>query len=134
MEREGLNYVNSSRKRRNPRGEKTLVPPRALASRECLATSKFGRAEPGPLAMAYWWGRLALGACCRRERIEESEEGDSPARIITNPHFGGSPRRIGVDDGISLSLPQLSNRTRIMLRECAAFCQHLRGRNDQNAS
>ena len=33
-----------------------------------------------------------------------------------------------------MNLPQLSNRTRIMLRECAAFCLHLRGRNDQNAS
>ena len=48
--------------------------------------------------------------------------------------MGGSPRRIGVENGISSNLPQLSNRTRIMLRECAALCQRLRGRIDQNTS
>ena len=42
---------------------KTLAQPRAFASRERLATSKFGRAEPGLLAMADWRGWLALGAC-----------------------------------------------------------------------
>lgn len=84
--------------------------------------------------MAYWRGRLALGARSRQEITKETEEGNSPARIITDPHLGGSPRRIGAENGISLSLPQLSNRTRIMLRECVASCQHLRGRNDQNSS
>jgi len=55
-------------------------------------------------------------------------------RIVTDSDTGGFPRRIGVENGIPSNLPQLSNRTRIMLRECAAICQHLRGRNDQNTS